>query len=83
MITRSKVDPATVDTLEVECKFCFSNQEFVKDWKMWLKQTKRKGVWGMLETWSYHCPRCQAHLNVQYWHATPAEPLPFELPDRL
>lgn len=77
MIIRSAIDPDAQETIEVECKWCFSNQDFVKDWKMWAKQTRRRGVWGVLETWSFHCPRCQGHLNVQHWTPTPTEPLPF------
>lgn len=81
MITRAKTDPKTTETIEVECKFCFANQDFKKDWRMWGKPTKRRGQWGLLETWSFHCPRCNAHLNVQWWHRTPTKPLPFDIPD--
>ncbi len=64
-------NPETTPHITVMCKVCHAPKQCQRVWRMDSTPTKRKGGWGVLNTWSYDCMTCKNMVVVRYWHSTP------------
>lgn len=68
-------DPASLLHITCSCKVCHAQKQVQRDWHMNGKPTKRKGSWGILNSWAYRCLTCKSLIVVRWWQATPTEPM--------
>ncbi len=57
--------------LTVVCKVCHAAKQCRRVWRMDSISTRRKGEWGVLNTWAYDCLTCKNMIVVRYWQPTP------------